>query len=190
MFREGGPVKRFEEHTILTDRVRLYDLDDRAKWRYGEKFDAISEAQQQEILIRTNGYWMSGSEVKETVLHVGRSKRLACGLGFRWEPMLAGLPDTRGLTQWRLWRTSGYYPYWRRRCHRHECFGRNPIHGSGVVRWKWWRGRLRCHWRQRRNCCSWGLVLFELGKESSRALLDAHISKSRYGHPALAEVER
>jgi hypothetical protein len=50
VFRDGGPVKRFEERTILTDRVRLYDLDDRAKWRHGEKFDALSEAQQQEIL--------------------------------------------------------------------------------------------------------------------------------------------
>lgn len=50
VFRDGGPVKRFEERPILRDRVGLYDLDDWAKWRHGDRFDAISETQQKAIL--------------------------------------------------------------------------------------------------------------------------------------------
>jgi hypothetical protein len=55
IFREGGPVKRFNEHVrpfpgMKGGAVILGSLDDRAEYQFGAKFDALPAAQQKELL--------------------------------------------------------------------------------------------------------------------------------------------
>lgn len=55
IFREGGPVKRFNEPMrsfpgMKGGAVILGSLDDRAEYQFGAKFDALPEAQQKELL--------------------------------------------------------------------------------------------------------------------------------------------
>jgi hypothetical protein len=55
IFREGGPVKRFNEAVrpfpgMKDGAVILGSLDDRAEYQFGAKFDALPEEQQKELL--------------------------------------------------------------------------------------------------------------------------------------------
>jgi hypothetical protein len=71
IFREGGPVKRFNEPVrpfpgMKGGAVILGSLDDRAEYQFGAKFDALAETQQRELLrtYRVGNYLVPGEPSK------------------------------------------------------------------------------------------------------------------------------
>lgn len=71
IFREGGPVKAFNEpiwrlKEMKGGAVLLRNLDDLAEYRFGGRFDALTEAQQDEVLrsYRIGNYFYPATDSK------------------------------------------------------------------------------------------------------------------------------